>query len=113
MPNQRWLSSSRVSSRCPVAPSRWRDRQHPVSRESLSNGIITNYSRENARRVDMVFGIGYDDDIGRAKDILNRLIDHDSLPPERRARSSTKRIKDTVFRHREVRATRQGWRGWG
>lgn len=49
-----------------------------VPNGSLSNGIITNYSRENTRRVDMVFGIGYDDDIGRAKDILNRLIAEDS-----------------------------------
>ena len=49
-----------------------------VPNGSLSNGIITNYSRENTRRVDMVFGIGYDDDIGRAKDILNRLIAQDS-----------------------------------
>ncbi len=49
-----------------------------VPNGSLSNGIITNYSRETTRRIDLVFGIGYDDDISRAKDILNRLIEQDS-----------------------------------
>ena len=48
-----------------------------VPNGALSNGIITNYSRETTRRVDLVFSIGYDDDIGRAKDILNRLIEQD------------------------------------
>ncbi len=48
-----------------------------VPNGSISNGIITNYSREATRRVDFVFRIGYDDDIGRAKDILNRLITED------------------------------------
>jgi len=45
-----------------------------VPNGAISNGIITNYSKEATRRVDFVFGIGYDDDIGRAKDVLNRLI---------------------------------------
>lgn len=40
----------------------------------LSNDAITNYSRENLRRVDMTFGIGYDDDIKKAKKILDNLV---------------------------------------
>lgn len=44
----------------------------------IANGSIVNYSTEATRRVDMVFGIGYDDDIDKAKGILNRLIDADS-----------------------------------
>lgn len=44
---------------------------------AISNGIITNFSTEATRRVDMSFGIGYDDDIQKAKDILNRLIRED------------------------------------
>jgi len=43
----------------------------------LSNESITNYSAEDTRRVDMVFGIGYGDDIKKAKDILDRLIKND------------------------------------
>ena len=48
-----------------------------VPNGAISNGIITNYSRESTRRVDFVFGIGYDDDIDRAKTVLNRLISAD------------------------------------
>jgi len=45
---------------------------------NLSNGSLTNFSTENTRRVDWVFGIGYGDDIKKAKDILNDLIKQDS-----------------------------------
>jgi small conductance mechanosensitive channel len=44
---------------------------------SLSNSSITNFSTEPKRRVDMTFGIGYSDDINKAKDILNSLIRQD------------------------------------
>ena len=43
----------------------------------IANGNITNYSTEETRRVDMVFGIGYGDDIDKAKGILDRLISED------------------------------------
>ena len=49
-----------------------------VPNGSISNGIITNYSAEATRRVDFVFGIGYGDDIGKAKSILERLVTEDS-----------------------------------
>jgi len=45
---------------------------------ALSTGSLVNYSTEPRRRVDMTFGIGYDDDIDKAKGILNRLIDEES-----------------------------------
>ncbi len=45
---------------------------------SLSNGNITNYSQEPIRRVDMTFGISYDDDIKKAKDILKGLVENDT-----------------------------------
>ena len=48
-----------------------------VPNGAISNGIITNYSAESTRRVDFVFGIGYDDDIARAKDVLDRLFNDD------------------------------------
>lgn len=43
----------------------------------LSNGIITNYSTEATRRVDFEFGIGYRDDIAKAKDLIRGLIRDD------------------------------------
>ncbi|WP_421865242.1 mechanosensitive ion channel family protein [Motiliproteus sp.] len=43
----------------------------------ISNGTITNYSLSPVRRVDMVFGIGYDDDLKQAKAILEQLIAED------------------------------------
>lgn len=43
----------------------------------LSNGIITNFSTEQTRRVDFVFGIGYDDDIPKAKSVLLRIVGED------------------------------------
>jgi len=45
---------------------------------SLSNGNITNYSQEPIRRVDMTFGIGYGDDIKKAKDVLAKIVTADS-----------------------------------
>ena len=49
----------------------------------LSNGPITNVTAEPIRRVDMVFGIGYDDDIKKAQGILLEI-----------ARNNTKVLKD-------------------
>lgn len=51
-----------------------------VPNGAISNGIITNYSMEATRRVDFVFGIGYGDDIGKAKATIERLIQEDSRP---------------------------------
>tara|TARA_R110002167_G_scaffold56558_8_gene160538 strand:- start:5912 stop:6787 length:876 start_codon:yes stop_codon:yes gene_type:complete len=40
----------------------------------ISNGTIVNYSLSPIRRVDMVFGIGYGDDLKKAKSILEQLV---------------------------------------
>ncbi len=45
---------------------------------ALSNGSIINFSTESQRRIDMTFGISYTDDIKKAKDILNRLVESDN-----------------------------------
>ncbi len=44
---------------------------------SIYGGTITNYSARDTRRIDMVFGIGYDDDIKKAKDIMQSIVDAD------------------------------------
>lgn len=41
---------------------------------AIYNGNITNYSAKDTRRVDMVFGIGYDDDLKKAKVILEEMV---------------------------------------
>lgn len=53
------------------------NREIIVPNGALFDGTITNFSKRETRRVDMVFGIGYGDDIKKAKEILNRLIDED------------------------------------
>lgn len=40
----------------------------------LSNGTIVNYSRQPTRRVDLSFGIGYDDDVELAKSTILEVI---------------------------------------
>lgn len=44
-----------------------------VPNGSLSNNSIVNYSYNNTRRLDMTFGIGYGDDIDKAKAILHEI----------------------------------------
>lgn len=48
-----------------------------VPNGSILNGTIVNYSRMPDRRVDMTFGISYDSDLKRAKEILQELIQTD------------------------------------
>ncbi len=43
----------------------------------LSSNSITNYSKGPVRRVDMIFGIGYGDDIKLAKSVLNDILSND------------------------------------
>ncbi len=45
-----------------------------VPNSSITSNTITNYSAMDTRRVDMVFGIGYDDDIKLAKDTLVQIL---------------------------------------
>lgn len=45
---------------------------------ALASGPITNFSAEELRRVDMQFGIGYGDDLKKAKDVLAKLLSEDS-----------------------------------
>ncbi len=53
------------------------NREIIIPNGEIFGGTITNYSKRATRRVDMVFGIGYDDDIKKAKDILIKILDED------------------------------------
>jgi small conductance mechanosensitive channel len=45
-----------------------------VPNSSITGSNITNYSAKDTRRVDLVFGIGYDDDIKQAKKVLTDVV---------------------------------------
>ena len=45
-----------------------------VPNSNIYAGVITNYSARDTRRIDMVFGIGYDDDLLKAKQIITDIV---------------------------------------
>jgi len=45
-----------------------------VPNSSIVGGTITNYSANDTRRVDLVFGIGYGDDIAKAKELIKQIL---------------------------------------
>ncbi|BFM38452.1 mechanosensitive ion channel domain-containing protein [Synechocystis sp. LKSZ1] len=49
-----------------------------VPNANLWNRVIKNYSRSQQRRIDLVVGIGYDDNLDQAKDILIHLLQQES-----------------------------------
>jgi len=53
------------------------NREVIVPNGAIYSGSITNYSARETRRIDMVFGIGYDDDIRKAKEIMQQLLNAD------------------------------------
>lgn len=48
-----------------------------VPNSQIYAGSITNFSAEQTRRIDMVFGIGYDDNVVQAKEIMQSVLDAD------------------------------------
>lgn len=48
-----------------------------VPNGGIFGGTITNIAKRETRRVDMVFGIGYGDDIKKARDIISNILDND------------------------------------
>ena len=49
-----------------------------VPNSAITGGNITNYTAKGTRRVDLVFGIGYGDDIRKAKEILESILKNDA-----------------------------------
>ncbi|MEE4185716.1 MAG: mechanosensitive ion channel domain-containing protein [Gammaproteobacteria bacterium] len=49
-----------------------------VPNSQVMEGIITNYSANGTRRVDLVFGCAYDDDIDTVYNVLKEIINNDS-----------------------------------
>ena len=48
-----------------------------VPNAELSNSSLTNFSKEERRRVDWTVGIAYGDDLNKAKAVLKQLVDND------------------------------------
>ena len=53
------------------------NKQIIVPNGQIMNSIITNYSANDQRRVDMVVGVSYDDDLDKVRSTLQELIDAD------------------------------------
>ncbi|WP_027854117.1 mechanosensitive ion channel family protein [Marinobacterium litorale] len=53
------------------------NREMIVPNGGIYSDVITNYSKRETRRVDMVFGISYDDDLRKAKTILMEILKAD------------------------------------
>ncbi|GAA3646488.1 mechanosensitive ion channel family protein [Flavivirga jejuensis] len=59
------------------------NREIIIPNGSLSNGNIINYTTEGTRRVDLTFGVGYDSDIKKTKEVLmNVLTSHPKVLKE-------------------------------
>jgi small conductance mechanosensitive channel len=48
-----------------------------IPNSNITGGNITNFSAKETRRVDLVFGIGYDDDLKKAKQLLEQILQAD------------------------------------
>ena len=49
-----------------------------IPNSGITSGAITNVNAEETRRIDLVIGIGYDDDIREAKTVLDEIVKSDS-----------------------------------
>lgn len=53
------------------------NKQVIIPNSEVMAGVITNYSAHDTRRVDMVFGCGYEDDLAQVKSVLKDILDSD------------------------------------
>jgi len=49
-----------------------------VPNAEITAGVITNYSANDTRRVDLVAGVGYDDDLDKVKQVLDDILSKDA-----------------------------------
>jgi len=54
------------------------NKQITIPNGSIYGGSIINYSAKDTRRIDLVFGIGYGDDLKQAKAVLERVVKADA-----------------------------------
>lgn len=51
------------------------NREITMPNAQIYSGTIVNYSARETRRIDLVIGIGYDDDIKKARDLIKQVLD--------------------------------------
>ena len=54
------------------------NKKHIVPNANITTGVITNVTANDTRRVDLIVGIGYDDDILKAKNVLETIIKNET-----------------------------------
>lgn len=54
------------------------NRRVVIPNAKITDGNITNYTANDKRRVDLIFGISYDDNIKTAKEVLAKIVSEDS-----------------------------------
>ena len=54
------------------------NREIIVPNSGIYGGVITNYSAKATRRIDLTIGIGYDDDIKKAREVLQHILQQDN-----------------------------------
>lgn len=52
----------------------WDNKTIIIPNGGLSTGSMVNYSTEDTRTVEWIFGIGYDDDIDKAREVINSIV---------------------------------------
>ena len=55
------------------------NKQILIPNGTLSNGSLINYSAKSTRRVDLIFSVGYENDISHVKSILNKIVENNKL----------------------------------
>jgi small conductance mechanosensitive channel len=76
-----------------------------IPNAKLTSDNITNFSTEATRRVDFVFGIGYSDDIDKAKSTINEILDADS----RILKDPAKQVVISELADSSVNITTRAW----
>jgi small conductance mechanosensitive channel len=54
------------------------NKQIIIPNGQIMNSIITNYTANDTRRIDLVIGVAYDDDIDKVRDTLSQLVDSEA-----------------------------------
>ncbi len=55
------------------------NKQILIPNGSLSNGSLINYSAKSTRRVDLIFSVGYENNIPHVKEILSKIVENHKL----------------------------------
>jgi small conductance mechanosensitive channel len=92
------------------------NKQVIIPNGQVAAGTITNYTAKEIRRVDMVFGVGYDDDLKVAREVLTRVCtSHPKVLPEPELNIFVLNLGDNSveFAVRPWAKTGDYWAVWG